>query len=84
MPLAFPISGNIFRGAVFYEMGNSWEDTDAMDLDLNGQKKSWGMGIHLKTPISPFPIKIYWTDIIDEQPGDDAQRIQFTLGLPTF
>ena len=80
--MTFPLQGNDFRGALFFDVGNVWEDYDDFDFDSAELKQSYGFGLHMMTPISPYPIEIYWSSIVDRQEGDRSQRVQFTFGFP--
>ncbi len=80
--LTFPLQGNDFRGALFFDVGNVWEDYDDFAFDSAELKQSYGFGLHMMTPISPYPIEIYWSSIVDRQEGDRSQRVQFTFGFP--
>ncbi len=41
-------------------------------------KKSYGIGFYWRSPMGP--VKIVWTDVLDEEPFDEVETIQFSLG----
>lgn len=73
----FPIFSKIIRGSVFYDIGGVRASAD----DWNGETRtSTGAGIHLKTPLGPMPVRVYYTKPLTEVEGDDTATIQFTFG----
>jgi outer membrane protein insertion porin family len=74
----FPIFAKLVRGSVFYDMGTVNAKCDA---DLTNQlRTSTGFGVHVKTPLGPMPVRIYYTKALDEEEGDETSNIQFTFG----
>ncbi len=43
-------------------------------------RTSWGMGLHVKTPLGPLPVRLYYSFPISKKNGDETQRFQFTMG----
>ncbi len=41
-------------------------------------KKSYGIGFYWRSPMGP--VKIVWSDVLDEEPFDEVETIQFSLG----
>jgi len=68
----FPIIEN-FRGAVFYDVGNVWEEIG--DFGQGGYESSIGTGIRIKTPIGP--VKLDYGYPLSE---DSNGRFHFSMG----
>jgi outer membrane protein insertion porin family len=91
----FPIWDRIIRGSVFYDIGTawrywddpSWENNNGLPGDINrivsGNRKfrsSGGVGLHIKTPLGPMPVRLYYAFPMGKREHDDTQRFQFTMG----
>lgn len=74
----FPILEETIRGSVFYDIGNVWGDYEEWDGD--GYRSSTGVGVHLRTPLGPMPIRIYYTIPLKKEDQDDTATVQFTFG----
>lgn len=74
-----PVYEKLIRASAFYDIGAVWADLDEMDGDP--WRSSTGIGLHVKTPLSPMPIRLYWTHALDEVEGDDTESFQFTMGM---
>lgn len=47
----FPIWKKIIRGALFYDTGNTWEESN--DIDFNDLVSGTGVGLRIQSPIGP-------------------------------
>jgi translocation and assembly module TamA len=65
----FPVMGESWRGAVFFDTGNSFRDFDTMTL-----KRSAGIGVRWISPIGPIRLDIA------RAISDDAIRLHITMG----
>lgn len=65
----FPVMGEDWRGAVFFDTGNSFRDFDTMTL-----KRSAGLGFRWISPIGPIRLDIAHAI------SDDAFRFHITMG----
>lgn len=65
----FPVMGESWRGAVFFDTGNSFRDFDTMAL-----KRSAGIGLRWISPIGPIRLDIAHAI------SDDAIRLHITMG----
>lgn len=74
----FPIVGESVRGSIFYDVGNVWSDFN--DWDGDNWRSSTGAGLHVKTPLGPMPIRIYYSHILSKEDNDDTGMLQFTFG----
>lgn len=74
--LTFPVYKDVLKGAVFYDIGNVWEDMG--DLGQGGYKYSGGVGIRVKTPIGP--VKVDWGYPLKKILGQDQKgRFHFSV-----
>jgi len=74
--LSFPIYKNLIKGAVFYDIGNVWEDSG--DLGQGGYKHGTGVGIRVKTPIGP--VKVDWGYPLEEISQEEQKgRFYFSV-----
>ncbi len=89
----FPIWERVIRGSIFYDVGSVWRyfddpsysnATDKNGLPISNTKRkfrsSFGAGLHIKTPIGPMPVRLYYSFPLGKQDGDETQRFQFTMG----
>ncbi|MDR2391065.1 MAG: outer membrane protein assembly factor BamA [Planctomycetota bacterium] len=84
----FPIWERIIRGSVFYDAGTAWRYWD--DPGYNGEplirtanrkfRTSAGFGLHIKTPLGPMPVRLYYAFPMGKKDHDETQRFQFTMG----
>ena len=60
--VTFPVFKNLVKGAVFFDIGNVWEEAQLKNLtdakDDSGFKSGAGIGVRVKTPIGP--VKLDW------------------------
>jgi len=68
----FPIWKRIIRGALFYDIGNTWEKPE--EMDFNDLSSGFGVGFRLQTPIGP--IKLDYGYGVDDKKG----RLHFSMG----
>ncbi len=43
-------------------------------------RSSWGFGLHIKTPLGPMPVRLYYAFPLGKQHGDEEQQFQFSMG----
>lgn len=60
----------------FVDVGNVFAEID--DLTASGLRSSVGVGVRWDTPIGP--LNVYLSQAINDEPGDDLEVLQFTLG----
>ena len=72
------------RGMAFIDTGSCWDagQTDPHTRVLNDDRKrtSVGVGLAIKTPFSPAPVRLYISRAIEHTPYDRLKIIDFTLG----
>lgn len=72
----FPII-EVIKGAVFYDIGNVWEDS--YDFDLNDLRAGVGVGVRIKTPIGP--VKLDYGYGLDYESTDKDQNGMFYFSM---
>ncbi|GHS92238.1 outer membrane protein assembly factor BamA [Planctomycetales bacterium] len=79
-----PIYDRLIKGSFFFDVGAV--DTDSFSFgngDKNnglGYRASVGFGLHVKTPVSPMPIRLYFPIPLNQQNGDHVEWVQFAFG----
>ncbi|MDR1518657.1 MAG: outer membrane protein assembly factor BamA [Planctomycetota bacterium] len=89
----FPIWERLIRGSLFYDVGTAWRylddpgaknKTDARGLPIYTTdrkfRSSGGVGLHVKTPLGPMPVRLYYAFPMGKRDHDETQRFQFTMG----
>ncbi|MDR0362064.1 MAG: outer membrane protein assembly factor BamA [Planctomycetota bacterium] len=89
----FPIWDRMVRGSVFYDVGTAWRYLDDPSynkiVDKQGfrstdTKMEWrhsaGIGLHIKTPLGPQPVRLYYSIPMNKQENDEVQKFQFSMG----
>lgn len=79
----FPIWGDALRGSLYFDAAKVerylndrtwWNDDD------EEWRMSVGAGVHMRTPLGPIPVRIYFNNPLNDKRGDDTQSVQFTFG----
>lgn len=73
----FPIFTEQIRGSVFYDAGAVWAQYDDMDTDW---RTAAGLGLHMRTPLGPMPVRLYFSKPLNHKDGDDTATVQFNIG----
>ncbi|GAB4150445.1 MAG: outer membrane protein assembly factor BamA [Planctomycetota bacterium] len=76
---SFPLYTDVLYFAVFFDAGSVWAEMD--DFDANDLRYGTGAGIYLRTPLTPMPVRIYYTNALNEEEGEDTDSIQFSFGF---
>lgn len=74
--ISFPIYKDILKGAVFYDIGNVWEEME--DIGQGDYKYGTGVGVRVKTPIGP--VKVDWGYPLKEI-DEEKQRGRFYFSM---
>jgi outer membrane protein insertion porin family len=81
---SLPLYEEIVRGSVFIDGGSVWDagDTDPRTRVTNdsGIRASVGVGLAIRTPLSPLPIRVYFARPIVKNDQDREKTIDFTFG----
>ncbi|MDJ0777880.1 MAG: outer membrane protein assembly factor BamA [Gammaproteobacteria bacterium] len=76
LPLEALGSSETFRLAVYWDVGNVYEDADAFEADELRQS----VGLSAKWFSVVGPIEFSYAFPLNDEPGDDTQNFQFALG----
>ena len=74
--LSFPIYEKVIKGAVFYDIGNVWENIG--DFAQGSYKMGAGVGVRVKTPIGP--VKLDWGYPLSDN-NDDKKEGRFYFSM---
>ena len=82
-----PIYEKLIEGSIFFDVGgafpDSWSVTGGTEGGKNGgsgYRASVGFGLHVITPLSPMPVRIYFPIVLNKKDDDDTEFIQFSFG----
>jgi outer membrane protein insertion porin family len=74
--LLYPLKKHVLWGVVFWDVGNVW-DTSGIPSMLNGV----GLGLRIKIPLFPTPIKVDYGWALDRQPGMPSGAFDFGMSM---
>lgn len=74
----YPIFKN-FKIAVFYDIGNVWENSEDANIKGDDFKSGTGVGIRVKTPIGPVKVDMGYP--LDKAHPGDKQKIRFHFSM---
>ena len=87
LEILVPVYEKLIEGSAFFDVGGAFPDTWDISSGQKsgpnggcGYRASVGLGIHVVTPLSPMPIRIYFPLTLNKQDGDDTEVIQFSFG----
>lgn len=76
----FPILPSAgLKGALFFDMGNAFNDGDDLTINPNDLRKDVGFGFRWVSPLGPLRLEIGFP-IGERLPDEDSYEIQFTVG----
>ena len=76
----FPLIPQVgFKGVVFFDMGNAFNDGQNLSVDPRDLRKDYGFGIRWVSPLGPLRFE-FGFPIGDTLPGEDPYEVQFTVG----
>jgi outer membrane protein insertion porin family len=76
----FPLLPRVgFKGVVFFDMGNAFNDGQTLSFDPRDLRKDYGFGIRWVSPLGPLRFEVGFP-IGQLLPGEDPYEIQFTVG----
>jgi outer membrane protein insertion porin family len=74
----------IVRGSVFVDAGQIWDagktDPGYLVTNESGLRVSAGVGLSIRTPLSPMPIRLYFSHVIKKNEFDQTKSFDFTFG----
>jgi outer membrane protein insertion porin family len=81
---SLPLYEEIVRGSAFLDAGSVWDpgNTDPRTRVTNesGFRASVGLGLAIKTPLSPLPIRVYVARPLARNEEDRTKTLDFTFG----
>jgi len=81
---SMPLYEEVVRGAVFFDTGSAYGagkvDPHVRVTNDSGLRSSAGIGLYIRTPFSPAPVRLYFSKVIDKTIYDKTKAIDFTLG----
>ena len=72
----FPIYPDLIKGAVFFDVGNVYEDIS--DFGEGGVFSGTGVGVRVKTPIGPVKLDMGYP--LDDVPGEN-KKVRFYFSV---
>ncbi len=76
----FPLIPQVgFKGVVFFDMGNAFNDGQNLSVDPRDLRRDYGFGIRWVSPLGPLRFEVGFP-IGDRLPGEDPYELQFTVG----
>jgi outer membrane protein insertion porin family len=81
---SLPLYEEVVRGSLFADAGNVFDagqtDPRTSVTNTGSWRTSIGAGLAIRTPISPLPVRIYFSHPISRTPQDRTKTIDFTFG----
>jgi outer membrane protein insertion porin family len=79
LELIFPLINSAgFKGVVFYDVGQAFDDDQSIELDA--LRQAWGYGIRWNSPMGPIRIEFGYP--IARQDGERGVQTMFSFGAP--
>lgn len=79
-----PLYEEIVRASIFSDVGQVWDagktDPGTVTVNKSGWRSSIGLGLSVRTPFSPLPVRIYFTRAIQRNDADRLKTIDFSFG----
>lgn len=79
LELIFPLINSAgFKGVVFYDFGQAYDDGQSIAVDE--LRQAWGYGIRWASPMGPIRVEFGYP--IDRREGEDGMQTMFSFGAP--
>ena len=79
-----PLYEEIVRASVFADGGQIWDagntDPGSKVTNESGWRAAVGIGLSVRTPFSPLPVRVYFSRAITKNDQDRTKTIDFTFG----
>lgn len=82
-----PVYEKLVKASGFFDVGGVWPNSWSFEggneggaYGGSGYRMSVGFGLHVKTPLSPMPIRVYVPIPLNAKPNDNTEYFQFTFG----
>lgn len=77
--LIFPLINSAgFRGVIFYDVGQAFDDDES--IDIGGLRQAWGYGVRWNSPMGPIRVEFGYP--IARQEGERGVQTMFSFGAP--
>ena len=81
---SLPLYEEIVRGSAFIDAGDVSDpgtpDRRTRITNADGIRASTGLGLSIRTPISPLPIRVYFSRVLKKNEQDQTKFFDFTFG----
>lgn len=81
---SIPLYEEIVRASVFGDAGQVWDqgktDRGSFVTNERGWRSSIGLGLAIRTPFSPMPVRIYFSRAMSRNDEDRTKTIDFSFG----
>jgi len=81
---SMPLYEEIVRGSVFVDAGSAWDggepDPRRRITNDEGMRASVGVGLQIRTPFSPLPLRVYFSRAVQKADQDKIKTIDFSFG----
>ncbi len=79
LEVIFPLINSAgFRGVVFYDVGQAFDDNESIGIDQ--LRQAWGYGVRWNSPLGPIRVEFGYP--INKQPGERGVQTMFSFGAP--
>lgn len=79
LEVIFPLINSAgFKGVVFYDAGNAFDDDES--IDLGDLRQAYGYGIRWSSPVGPIRVEFGFP--IDREEGESSMVTMFSFGAP--
>lgn len=79
LEIIFPLVNSAgFKGVVFYDMGNAFDDDES--IDLGNLREAYGYGIRWSSPVGPLRVEFGFP--VDREEGESSMVTMFSFGAP--
>ena len=79
LELIFPLINSAgFKGVVFYDVGQAFDDNEP--IDVGSLRQAWGYGIRWNSPMGPIRVEFGYP--IARQDGERGVQTMFSFGAP--
>lgn len=79
LEVIFPLINSAgFKGVVFYDAGNAFDDDET--IDLGKLRQAYGYGIRWSSPVGPIRVEFGFP--IDREEGESSMVTMFSFGAP--
>jgi outer membrane protein insertion porin family len=79
LEMIFPLINSAgFKGVVFYDFGQAYDDNQS--IDFSSLRQAWGYGVRWASPLGPIRVEFGYP--LDKQPGEAGMQTMFSFGAP--